>query len=358
MRMICNGTVSVPSFSKGIIMRTSQFYALLTVLAMASVTTLRADEVLFKSGDRLTGTVKSVEGGKMTFESKVAGTLTLKMDDIKTFSTEKPIDIVLKSGDETAKITAAQSKDGQIVNASNDKDAIALDQIAKVNPPPVKWTGAVNAGATIIRGNTHSETATLGFNAARRSDIDRISAEGAYLFARQRDTKAHVNDTTADNLYVKGQYDFFVSKKGYLYGNLKFEKDRIADLERRFTPGLGYGYQWIESADINFKTEAGVSWIYEKYTDPEEVRTYLAGRLAYGFDWMITDDVKLYHNLEYIPSFERADTCLVNTDLGLQVALTSRLALDLKAQLLYNSQPAPGIDKLDTRYITALSWKF
>ncbi|MDD4103341.1 MAG: hypothetical protein PHU80_12025, partial [Kiritimatiellae bacterium] len=52
------------------------------------------DEVIFKSGDRLTGTVKSVADGKMLFDSKVAGALTLKTEEIETFSTEAPIEIV------------------------------------------------------------------------------------------------------------------------------------------------------------------------------------------------------------------------------------------------------------------------
>ncbi|MBQ9431662.1 MAG: DUF481 domain-containing protein [Kiritimatiellae bacterium] len=332
-------------------------------LLMAGVSALtvfsaNADQVTLKNGDKLTGTVKSVEGGKMTFDSALLSTVTIKMDDISTFTTEKPIDIVVKKGESEQKVsvTAFGSEAGKI--AAADGTVYSFADIAKINPPPVKWTGNVSAGATVARGNTHSETATAMFDASRRTDKDRTSAYGGYYFARERDSTTHRDDTSADNWFLKGQYDYFLSQKSYLYGSLKYEKDRIAHLDKRFTPGVGYGYQWIERADLNFNTEFGGSWIYEKYNDPTETRKYMALRAAYHVDKTISDKVKVYHNLEYIPSLEYIDNMLINADAGLQASITARLALDFKAILAYNSNPASDMDKLDTRYITALTWKF
>lgn len=328
------------------------------VLALAAVAA-SADEVIFKSGDKLTGTVKSMDGGKMVFESKVAGELTLKMDDILTFSTEKPVALELKDGEKVSLPTATQTKDGGIASAPEGGKVYALADIAKVNPPPVKWTGSVSAGATFIRGNTHSDSEAVALDAARRTDRDRITVLGNYYFAEEADRGSSEDHTTADNWFIKGQYDYFLGRtKNYLYGNVKYEKDRIAYLDKRVSPGAGWGYQWFESPDFNLNTEAGGTWIYERYTDPDETRTYTAGRLAYHVDKSFNKAVKLYHNLEYIPSTKRIDTYLVNADAGLQASITSRLALDLKAQMAYNSQPAEDTKKTDTRYITSLVWKF
>ena len=210
---------------------------LMAGISALTVFSANADQVIFKTGDKLTGTVKSVEGGKMTFDSAVAGTVTLKMDDIATFTTEKPIDLMVKKGETEQKVsvTAFGSEAGKI--AAADGTVYTFADIAKINPPPVKWTGNVSAGATIARGNTHSETATAMFDASRRTDIDRTSVYGGYYFARERDKTTHRDDTSADNWFLKGQYDYFLSKKSYLYGSLKYEKDRIAHLDKRFTPG-------------------------------------------------------------------------------------------------------------------------
>ena len=313
------------------------------------------DEVLFKSGDRLTGTVKSLAGGKMLFDSKVAGPLTLSMDDVKTFSTDAPIEIALADGSSiNNKISAAA--DGNV--AVDAGKTLPLADIAKINPDKPKWSGVVSAGATFVRGNTKSDTASIGVEAMHRTDVDRISLGAGYFTAKQRDASTHNNSTIADNWFLKGQYDYFVSKKFYAYGNLRYEKDRIAYLDMRLTPGIGFGYQWIERADLNISTEAGGNWVYEKYTDPDETRTYMAGRLAYHVDKSFNEKVKAFHNLEYLPSFEDVGTFLVNSDIGLRAAMTARLSFEAKAQLAYNSQPSGDRDKKDLRYILGVGWTF
>lgn len=332
----------------------------LAALGCLAVTTAFGDEVLFKSGDRLTGTVKAVAGGKMTFDSKMAGPVTLNMADIKTFSTDAPIEIALADGTVFSQKVAASDEGyvSAIPGGTAQPQSIPLATVAKVNPEKVKWTGIVSAGATFVRGNTKSDTAALGAEAARRSEIDRVTLGAGYYSAKQRDNNTGDSSTTADNWFLKGQYDYFFSEKFYGYGNLKYEKDRIANLDMRLTPGVGAGYQWIEEPDLNFSTEAGFAYVYEKYTDPAETREYMAGRLAYHLDKSFNDHVKAFHNLEYIPSLERVDTFLVNTDVGLRAAMTARLSLEAKAQMAYNSMPSEGRDKKDLRYILGVGWTF
>lgn len=319
-----------------------------------------ADEVIFKSGDRLTGTVKSVSDGKMVFDSKVAGSITLDLDDIATFSTDEPIAVELADG-KLVEQKAAAAAEGQIslqADAGAAAQVVPLADIAKVNPEPVVWKGNIVAGATFVRGNTKSDTASVTAEASRRSEIDRISFGAGYFTAKQRDNTTRESSTIADNWFARGQYDYFMTDKSYLYGNLRYEKDRIAHLDRRISPGAGFGYQWIETDSRNFSTEAGLSWMSEKYTDPNETRTYMAGRLAYHLDQSFNDYVMAFHNVEYIPSFEYVDNFLVNADIGLRAKLTTNLALEAKAQMNYNSTPAEERDKKDMRYIVGLGWTF
>ena len=42
----------------------------------------------------------------------------------------------------------------------------------------------------------------------------------------------------------------------------------------------------------------------------------------------------------------------------MRAALTSRLALEAKAQMAYNSKPAEGRDKKNLRYILGVGWTF
>ncbi|MBM4163804.1 MAG: DUF481 domain-containing protein [Lentisphaerae bacterium] len=332
----------------------------LAALGGLAITTAFGDEVLFKSGDRLTGTVDSVVGGKMMFSSKAAGKVTLNLVDIRTFSTDEPIEIAMADGTVFSQKVAA-SDEGYvtaIAGGSAEPQSIALAHVVKVNPEKAQWKGIVSAGATLVRGNTKSDTAVLSAEATRRSENDRSTLGAGYYSAQQRDDTTGASSTTADNWFLKGQYDYFFSKQLYGYGNLKYEKDRIANLSMRLTPGIGCGYQWIEKPDFNFDTEAGFAYVHENYSEPTETRTFMAGRLAYHVNTSFNDHVKAFHNLEYSPSLETLDTFLVNTDVGLRAAMTPWLSLDAKAQMAYNSQPSEGRDKKDLRYILGVGWTF
>jgi putative salt-induced outer membrane protein YdiY len=318
------------------------------------------DEVIFKSGDRLTGTVKSVANGKMVFDSKVAGKITLKTEDIETFSTDAPIEVVKTDG--TSQMLKVAASEGGSVSVLADGVAqpqtLAIADMDKVNPEKPRWKGAVVAGMTIARGNTKSTAANIDANAQLRSEKGRISLAAGYYYANQRNNSTRQNNTTLNNWLIKGQYDYFFSEKMYGYGNLKLEKDRISNLDMRLTTGTGLGRQWIEKDDLNFSTEVGLAYLNERYFNPSETRQNMAARLSYHLDKSINDKVKAFHNLEYLPSTERADTFLGNADVGLRAALTSQLAFEAKAQLAYNSHPSEGREKKDTRYILGLGWTF
>src|SRR2546427_7532879 len=67
------------------------------VAAGGMITMARGDEVLFKNGDRLTGTITSAEGGKLKINSKVGGDVTVSLSDVQTFTTDQPVQIKLKN---------------------------------------------------------------------------------------------------------------------------------------------------------------------------------------------------------------------------------------------------------------------
>jgi hypothetical protein len=46
---------------------------------------------------------------------------------------------------------------------------------------------------------------------------------------------------------MRGKYDYFFTKKAFGFIDARYEKDRIAELERRVVVGVGGGYQWVES---------------------------------------------------------------------------------------------------------------
>ena len=333
----------------------NKYYKWIT-LSLLTASSLFADVVIFKSGDKLTGKVMQMADGKMDFDSTVAGEITLNMVDIQTFSTDEPI-TVEKSDGVQIQLKAATGEAGKL-SYKEGATSIAIADIAEINPEKPRWKGSVTAGATFARGNTHSDTASADAEAQLRREGDRFSVSAGYRFDKKRDQSTGQDDTTEDKWFIRGKYDYFLNEKLYLYVNSFYEKDRISNLDMRFSVGSGAGYQWIERDDLNFNTEGGPSWVYERYTDPDQSESQIAIRLAYHLDKTLYEKVKAFHNVTFLPSTERSDIYLVYADAGLQTKLIGSWIMELKAELEHDSQPAKDQDKSDYRYILGVGVTF
>lgn len=327
-------------------------------IVLASACLAWADEVQFVNGDKLTGKVVAVEGGKMAFESATVGAIKIDMARVKTFSTDAPIDIRLKDGT-TLKQKALAGEAGTITTEGGmtAKQSVAFANLKAINPPPQDWTGNVLVGGLLTRGNSETEQLDLRAKAVRRTDNDRITGEAGYNFGRQKDQDTGSKTTTTDSWFVDGKYDYFMTEKWYWYGKTRIERDRVADLDLRLSPSVGVGYQWVERPDFNVSTEAGLGWVFEDYATGES-NDYIAGRLAYHIDKKLNDKVTLFHNVEYLPSLESLSDYNINADAGLRTALTSKMFAEFKIEVKHDSNPAPGADKTDLRYVLSVGWEF
>jgi putative salt-induced outer membrane protein YdiY len=321
---------------------------------------VRADEILFNNGDRLTGKILSAEGGKLKIKTDVAGEVTVDIKGVKTFTADEPVTLHLKDGNVLKDKVAPATTQNAVQTAGSGAVAaqdVELTLVEKINPPPVRWTGSLVAGAIISSGNTESQAYNVSFDAVRRADDDRITVGAGYFFGQQTDPDTGLESTTTDNWFVQGKYDYFFSKRWYGYANARVERDRIAALDLRFTPGVGIGYQWVERADFNFNTEAGLTWVYEDY-ETGESDSHFAARFAYHVDKRLNDKVRLFHNLEFLPSVEDVEDFNVNTDAGVRATLTDNMFGEAKLEWKYDSTPAPGAEKNDLRWVLGVGWTF
>lgn len=339
--------------------------AALALLGLAAAGRAAADEIFFKNGDRLTGEIVTMEGGKMKFKSKTLGELTVPMSELEAFKSDGELD--LRLGDGTA--ARARVEDGatgevRVAPGTPGERKIPPQAIRAINPGG-GWSGQVLFGGQLARGNTDTESASFNADVERKTDIDRWTAGGTYLFGRQKDQDTGEKVTTTDNWNVRTKYDYFINPQWYAYGNVKVESDEIARLRLRVTPGAGMGYQWTDAPEFKFSTEAGLTYVYERFDPSEEPedgfrdrREYLGGRLAYKMEGQAVENVNWFHNVEYLPSFMDLNDYMVNADLGLRVAMTGSLFLEYKFTFSYDAQPAPGAGNTDLRHLLSIGVRF
>src|SRR5262249_15598573 len=141
-----------------------------SILMVLCAAIARADEVIFNNGDRLTGKIEMMDGGKMKIKSKIAGEVTVKMEDVKTFSSDEPVTLKLEDGTVLKqKVAAAGPGEVQIQPGGPvQQQNVKLASVKKINPQE-SWTGAITVGGLLTRGNSDTEQLNVAIDAQRRT---------------------------------------------------------------------------------------------------------------------------------------------------------------------------------------------
>ena len=316
-----------------------------------------ADQIVLKNGDRLTGTIQSAADGKIVFAPSFAADspVTIPLDQVATFSSGKPLTLVLKNGT-VIKQAVTGAGTGQVKTAAG-ASPVAIAGIEKVNPPPVAWTGSIAVNALVSQTNSTNIQAGGTADASRRSEHDRVTLAGGYQYSQQR--LNHVTTTSTNNGFVQGEYDYFFEPKLFAYGNLRAEQDEVNFLNLRVLPSAGAGYQWIERPDFNVSFRGGPAWVYEDYSTSPDAKSSFGLNLSYHLDKSFDEDrIKIFNDIALVPSLQDWNDLVAIGGAGVRYAFTKTLFSEISANVAYDDTPAPGAQQLTTQYLFGLGFTF
>jgi len=154
-------------------------------MAQEKPTASSTDVVVFKNGDRLTGTVMRGVGNTVIFKSDAVGEVTVPIDKIKELRSNGSFAVLKKN----EKITRISKKTGNItfsddtitvVHPSGAPESVPVKDVAFVVDKPTYnkevagnpgiwygWKGSLGGGATIVQSTTTGRTYTVDINLAR-----------------------------------------------------------------------------------------------------------------------------------------------------------------------------------------------
>jgi len=321
------------------------------------------DEIHLKNGDRISGKIQHLIDGKLTIKADVAGAVIVDLSNIQTLSSDEPIEVNLKDQTSfTQKVSSAAPGRFAIEGSESTKaQEFAVADIVSINPPvkPIpKWTGDISIGVTSTHGNTKTEMISANANFSKRTQNDRTTISTDYAKGEQEDPDTGEDVTIEDWWRAKGKYDYFFSKKMYGYVDGRYEKDAVAELDRRTIIGLGGGYQWIESEDMNFSSELGLASLYEKYDNQTDSNSEISLQLGYNFDKKLRKNIKFVHDLTYYPAIDKFSDYYLTTTAGVRADFTEMFFATAKAILNYDRTPAIGAHNTDVKYFFGLGYRF
>jgi putative salt-induced outer membrane protein YdiY len=354
------------------------------VFLCVCATSALADQVSLKNGDRLTGTIVKSDAKTLLLKSDFAGDVTLQWDAVTSIVSSQTLHLALKDGQtivgtvttndgkfevatkETGPVSA--SKD-VIVGVRNDAEQKAYDdQIERLRHPHLAdfWSGLLDTGLSLTRGNSESLTYNLSGKAARVTDLDKISVYTTAIYTDS--TVDHINSTTAHAIRGGIRGDLNVGDKFFVFGFTDFEYDQFQDLDLRNVVGGGLGYHIINTKATTFDVFAGGDYDQDFFgaiaataTAPATAAvTRKTGEVDLGetFNAKINNRTTITQQFSLYPNVSNTGSYRFQFDTSAATKLKNWLSWQVTYSDRFLSDPLPGFKKNDLILSTGVRLTF
>ena len=136
-----------------------------------------------------------------------------------------------------------------------------------------------------------------------------------------------------------------------VYSLVNYDRNRFANIGRRFEEGAGLGYSMIERPRHKLATELGAQFVQQR--NLEKVSdSFLAGRAAELYRYTFRENTYFEERVEFLPNLEENKDYRMNGEASLVAPLSKHLSLKLGYVVRFDNFPEPGVKKTD-RFLTS-----
>ena len=321
--------------------------AVFTLLALAAGPRLRADTVVLKNGDRLTGTAVKLDGGKLTFKTAYADAIAIAWDQVTSLTTSQPM--VLPTPKGKLNVTAIERSDtGLVVTTATGPATLDVASVTVLRSPADQqayedslhpgwghaWAGAANVSLALARGNSSTATFGAGFTAARTTRTDKTSLYANTLYSKNSNA---IPSTSANATGGGIRYDHNVNPRLFAFVSGDFTANALQNLDLRSILGGGFGWHASKTPKQTFDVMGGLVWTHENYAafytanatpppaqilTPASVNSFAALSLGQqysrkiGAGSLFNEQATLYPDLSTLSNFQLTLNSSFSTRLG------------------------------------------
>jgi len=148
-------------------------------------------------------------------------------------------------------------------------------------------------------------------------------------------------EATAEHYYARGRYDYKLSDRFFLTGGVGWERNRFSGIDSRWIGDAGIGYVLLSSDRTDFRGMGGLTYTDEQYAaGPPDSDSFVGLRAGWDLRHQLLPTTTLLHTLILDEHLEETDDLRLDVSLGIQVAMSKKLALKANYRVLFDNHPA------------------
>ena len=199
------------------------------------------------------------------------------------------------------------------------------------------WAGSAELGFSNTTGNSKDRTLNT------RLDMDYSHDQWRHNIFGDVYVASADSETTAERYALGYKPNYFLTDVDYIFGVLRFDQDKFAGVNERYTQVLGYGRQLINTPETFLEAEVGAGARQTKYgefivngvdqnasLDKNEAIFYAAAR----FNHRLSDSARLIQNVRMEHGKDNTYTESIS---GLQLRVTDAVSARLTHTIRHNS---------------------
>lgn len=271
--------------------------SILCLLALVQPVLAWSDTVWLNNGDRLSGEILLLDGGKLALKTKYAGQVLISWKDIDTLSSDKPLMVRRKGHDSEHSNQLQAAEKGTVTVVNSQAQTLPLASIDRLIPPrPLlrdrMMEGNLDAKLDMKRDESESDEWKLKGNSRVEHGLWRHVLSGELERKTKNDSK------TADNWQLEYSLDRFITDHWFWRVSAEQDEDEFEYFTRQRSVGTGPGYRFwdnelgrldvivqanrlrldTEQENLTFNT-ASIGWDYKRLLFGTRVELYSTGEL-------------------------------------------------------------------------------
>lgn len=304
---------------------------LLCSLILALAAPVSADTVWLNNGDRLSGEIILLDGGKLALRTRYAGQVLIDWKDIDTLRSEKPLLIRRHGLDSEHSNQLEAAGKGMVRVVSDHTQTVSLASITRLIPPRSLledrvWEGNLDAKLDLERNKDKTDE----WKVKGSTRIEHGRWRHVLTGELERETKN--GKQVDDNWQLEYDLDRFITDQWFWRTGIEQQEDEYAQVSRQRIVGTGPGYSFWDNELGRFELISQYNRVRFETTQADlEFDTY---SLAWDYKRLLWGTrVEFYSKAEWqLPLIKEIDYAL-DSETGLRYRLNEWARLSLLYEL-------------------------
>ena len=318
----------------------------------------KTDVVVLRNGDLVTGEVKGLEQGKLTFKTDHLGTVAIEWDEIRELTSAQSFEVELETGEKFFGTLAPTDGEG-VMGVAADEETARLEMTTVVRIVPIEtgfWKrldGSVDLGFNVTRANRATQL-TIGAEARYRTRKNVRVLKFNSTLADQENAQRTRRQS------LEGTLIRFLGNRRLAVGILQLQENEELGLELRSLIGAGLGRHVIQTNKRQLNLFAGLALNQEDFEGfPTDSSTEAVGGLRFAFFDLDEPETDVRLNLTVYPSLTTSGRVRAELDLRLRREIVKDFFWNISLYDSYDSEPPlEGSTTNDWGMNTSVGWSF